>query len=93
MTDVTVKLIADSIFAIKTPDVVVEDPAFILEYVQNADKEVFTKIQARIDELKVLNGLQPLTVHSTEEQIELGAPAEYQVPIGFDNASFFGNGS
>jgi len=93
MTSVTVKLIADSIFAIKTPDTVVEDPAFILEYVQNADKEVFTKIQARIDELKVSNGLQPLTVYSTEEQIALGAPTEYQVPIGFDNASFFGNGS
>lgn len=93
MTDVTVKLIADSIFAIKTPDLVVEDPKFILEFVQNADKDVFTKIQARIDELKTANGLQPLTVESTEEQIELGAPATYQVPIGFDNASFFGNGS
>lgn len=93
MTDVTVKLIADSIFAIKTPDTVVEDPQFILEFVQNADKDVFTKIQARIDELKEANGLQPMRVEATAEQIELGAPAEYLVPIGFDNASFFGKGS
>ena len=93
MTDITVKLIADSIYAIKTPDTVVEDPKFILEFVQNADKDVFTKIQSRIDELKTLNGLQPFTVHSTPEQIELGAPETYEVPIGFDNASFFANGS
>jgi len=93
MTNVTVKLIADSIWAIKTPDTVVEDPQFILEFVQNADKDVFTKIQSRIDELKTVNGLQPLTVQSTPEQIELGAPTEYLVPIGFDNASFFGKGS
>lgn len=93
MTDVTVKLIADSIYAIKTPDTVVEDPNFILEFVQNADKDVFTKIQTQIDKLKTDNGLQPLTVQSTPEQIDLGAPETYLVPIGFDNASFFGNGS
>jgi hypothetical protein len=93
MTDITVKLISDSIYAIKTPDTVVEDPNFILEFVQNADKDVFTKIQSQIDKLKTDNGLQPLTVQSTPEQIELGAPETYLVPIGFDNASFFGNGS
>ena len=93
MTDITVKLISDSIYAIKTPDTVVEDPKFILEFVQNADKDVFEKINNRINELKLQNGLQPMKVRATDEQIELGAPEEYEVPIGFDNASFFGNGS
>jgi hypothetical protein len=93
MTDITVRLIADSIYAIKTPETVVEDPKFILEFVQNADKDVFEKINNRINELKLLNGLQPMKVRATQEQIELGAPEEYEVPIGFDNASFFGSGS
>lgn len=93
MTDITVRLIADSIYAIKTPETVVEDPKFILEFVQNADKDVFEKINARINELKLQNGLQPMKIQATPEQIELGAPEEYEVPIGFDNASFFGNGS
>lgn len=93
MTDITVQLIAESVYAIKTPDTVVEDKGFILEFIQNADKDVFDKIQARINELKEQNGLQPLTVASTPEQIEAGAPETYQVPIGFDNANFFVRGS
>lgn len=93
MTDITVQLIADSIYAIKTPEVVVEDPAFIYEFVQKADKDVFEKIQNRINEFKTINGLQPMTVQSTPEQIEAGAPETYQVPIGFDNANFFVRGS
>ena len=93
MTDITVQLIADSIYAIKTPEVVVEDPKFILEFVQNADKDVFEKVQGRINELKERNGLQPITITATPEQVEAGAPATYQVPIGFDNANFFVRGS
>jgi hypothetical protein len=93
MTSITVELIADSIYAIKTPDTVVEDSKFIHEFVANADKGVFEKIQKRINELKDNNGVQPLTVQSTPEQIEAGAPTEYLVPIGFDNANFFANGS
>jgi hypothetical protein len=93
MTDITVKLISDSIYAIKTPDTVVEDPKFILEFVQNADKDVFDLINKRINTLKESNGLQPIIVESTPEQIEAGAPETYPVPISFDNANFFANGS
>jgi hypothetical protein len=93
MTDITVDLIAESIYVIKTPDATVEDPTFIKDYVKNADKAIFDKINARITELKDKNGLQPLVVQSTPEQIELGAPETFEVPVGFDNAAFFGKGS
>jgi hypothetical protein len=93
MTEITVDLIADSIYTIKTPEVTVEDPNFIKEFVKNADKDIFDKINARITSLKDVNGLQPLKVQSSPEQIEAGAPAEFEVPIGFDNASFFGKSS
>lgn len=93
MTDITVSLIADSIYAIKTPDQVVEDSAFILEFVQNADRDVFDKINKRINELKETNGLQPMSITSTPEQVAQGAPETYEVPIGFDNSAFFVNGS
>ena len=93
MTEITVDLIADSIYVIKTPDVTVEDPTFIRDFVRNADKDVFDLIQTRINSLKEKNGLQPMKVKSSPEQIEAGAPEEYDVPIGFDNASFFGKSS
>jgi len=89
MTTITIDLIADSIRAIKTPDDIVTDPRFIKEFLQNADKDVFAKVQAHINKMKELNGLQPFEVSATAEQIEEGAPATYMVPIQFDNSNFF----
>lgn len=93
MTTITVDLITESIYLIKTPDTVVEDRLFIGEFVNNADKDVFQKIQQHIENMKTKNGIQPLKVQATEEQIAAGAPEIYEVPIGFDNADFFGKGS
>lgn len=93
MTTITVELIADSIYAIKTPDTVVEDSDFIREFLQNADKDVFQKVQERISNLKKNNDLKPLRIISTPDLIELGAPESYDLPISFDNSDFFGRGS
>lgn len=89
MTDITIDLIADSIRAIQTPDTLVSDPKFIKEFLRNADKDVFAKVQAHINKMKELNGLPPFEVEATPEQIELGAPERYKVPIQFDNSNFF----
>ena len=89
MTDITVELISDSIFAIQTPDTVVKEKKFIKEFLQNADKDVFLKIQTHLSQMKENNGLPKLTVQSSEEQIEQGAPETYEVPIKIDNSDFF----
>jgi hypothetical protein len=93
MTDITIELVADSISAIKTPDVVVEDTDFIKDFLQKADKEVYQKVQTHISNLKETNGIRPLKITSTPEQIELGAPETYELPITIDNSDFFGRGS
>jgi hypothetical protein len=93
MTDITVELVADSIYAVQTPETVVEDSEFIKEFVQNADKDVFQKVQERITELKKTNDLKPLLIKSTPDLIALGAPETYELPISFDNSDFFGQGS
>ena len=59
MTTITVELISDSIYAIKTPDAEVEDPAFIREFIENADKDVFEKIQKHINLMKETSGIKP----------------------------------
>jgi hypothetical protein len=89
MTAITIDLIADSIMAIQTPDAVVNDQRFIKEFLQNADKETFSKVQRHINRMKEINGLQPFEVRSTPEQQESGAPETYTVPIQFDNSNFF----
>lgn len=93
MTDITIDLIADSIMAIQTPDTLVKEAKFIREFLKNADKDVFTRIQAHINRMKEVNGLPPFEVEATPEQIEAGAPEKYTVPIQFDNSNFFAPGS
>jgi len=93
MTEITLNLLVDSIEAIKTPDVVVEDKQFIKEFLQNADNAVYQKIQEHISEMKKLSGIKPMVITSTDEQIAEGAPAKYELPISLDNSDFFGRGS
>lgn len=93
MAEITIELAVDSIFAIQTPNDVVQDPKFIREFLKNSDKEIFKKVQNHIESMKLRTGVQPLTIISTPELIEKGAPENYQLPISFDNSNFFGQGS
>jgi hypothetical protein len=93
LTDLTVEMIAESIFYVKTPDTFVEDPVFIREFIQNADAGLTQKIQDVINQNKKTAGIRPLTIHSSEEQILAGAPESYELPITMDNSNFFVQGS
>jgi hypothetical protein len=93
LTDLTVEMIAESVFYVKTPDNFVEDKTFIQEFIKNADAGLIQKIQDLINENKKTIGILPLTVHATEEQILAGVPESYELPITMDNSSFFVRGS
>jgi len=89
MTDITVELVSDSIQAIQTPDTLVKEPAYIKEFLKNADADLYKKINDHITKMKSVTGIQPLKMTATPEQIEAGAPATYEVPVSFDNSNFF----
>jgi hypothetical protein len=36
------------------------------------------------------NSVKPMKVHSTPEDIAAGVPAEFEIPITFDQSNFFG---
>jgi len=93
MADITIELIADSISSIQTPDNIVTDRRFIKEFLENADKTVFQLIQQHLNKMKDLNGLKPMIVNATPEQIANGAPETYELPIKIDNSDFFAQGS
>ena len=93
MTDITLNLIVDSIEAIKTPEIIVEDKQFIREFLQNADTSIYQKIQEHITNQKQISGIKPMLITSTPEQVEAGAPATYELPISIDNSDFFARGS
>jgi len=93
LTELTVEMIAESVFYVKTPDEFVEDRNFIREFIQNADASLIQKIQDLINENKKTIGILPMTVYATEEQILAGAPESYELPITMDNSNFFVQGS
>jgi len=92
LTKITIDLLTDSIYMIETAEDQVTDPKFIREFVNNADKTIFDKINQHITDLKKLNDLKPVKIKSTEEQQAAGVPAEYEIPINFNESDFFGQG-
>jgi hypothetical protein len=92
LTKITIDLMSESVYKIVTSEAEVTDKKFILEFVNNVDKTVFEKINNHLIELKTRNELKPLRMVTTEEQQAQGAPAEYEVPVNFNDSDFFGRG-
>ena len=90
LTEVTIAIIADSIYKIETAEGAVTETEYIKEFIENCDREIFNTVKDHLDMLKERNTLKPLRVKATQEMIEKGAGEEVDVPIVFDAANFFG---
>jgi len=86
----TIELIAENIYKILTSTGEVADKDFILEFVNNSDKEIFKTVKDHLQEMKNNNDLKPIEFSTTPEQQTAGAPATFSVPINFNNSDFFG---
>jgi len=90
LTDITVGMVSQCIAKIVTPDEEVSDPNFIAEFIDNADKDFFTKVMQHLDLQRKKFAIEPFRVKTTEEEQKAGAPAEFEVPITLDGSHFFG---
>lgn len=90
LTDLTMETLEKSIARIDTDEESVTDPEFIKEFIQNADRTLFEKVLDHVEKNKDSFSIQPLVIKTDLEDIEKGAPEEYEVPITFDQSSFFG---
>lgn len=84
ITDITVKALAQSITAIKTPGALVTEPEFIEEWLHNCDKKLFTQVRDRIVELKAMAEMKPLNMSCPS------CNHEYEQIVTLDMTSFFG---
>ena len=89
LTKVTVDLLSSSVYKIITTTGEVTDKNYIVEFVNNADKEIFDIVQKHLSKLKEHNELKPLKFETTEEHRALGAPNNYELPINFNDSDFF----
>ena len=89
LTKLTVDLMAESIIKVSTSDGDVTDKRYILEFVNNIDKDIFETINQHLGVLKKANELKKIEFTTTDEQQAEGAPATYSIPISFNESDFF----
>jgi hypothetical protein len=89
LTQLTVDMISKGISSIELGDEVVTNRQHIEDFIKNADKSFFSAITKHLEEEKKKFTLKPLIAHASSDEIALGVPATYEVPITFDQSNFF----
>lgn len=89
LTELTVGMVTNSIQQIDVNEESVSDPAYLAEFIQNADQKFYTKITEHIEKQKEKFSVKPMTVYPEAEEQEQGAPESFEVPIMFDQSNFF----
>ena len=87
LTELTVDIIAGCVWKIVTPDSETEDPKFIKEFITNAPKNVFDKINEHVTNIKKEIELK---IEGTKCE---NCEHEFTMPITMDQTNFFGTGS
>ena len=87
ITDMTIKSLAQSVAAIKTPNSIVTDTKQIEEFLKNTDRKLFGQIRDRVIELKSGSELKPAAVECTK------CHHQYEQPFTLDMSSFFDSAS
>jgi hypothetical protein len=91
--DLTLQMVANSVEKItllSAEDTIeVTERAFITEFLENSEKKFFSALQEHIKTEKEKFQVPPMDVRATEEQIEQGVPETFQIPITFDQSTFF----
>jgi hypothetical protein len=89
ITELTVNIVTQSIDKIVTPDGEVSDPAFISEFINNAEKEFYKKIIDHLEKQKEKFSIPPFKIITTPEEQAKGAPKQLDIPITMDSSNFF----
>tara|TARA_B110000503_G_C7164673_1_gene421302 strand:- start:660 stop:1523 length:864 start_codon:yes stop_codon:yes gene_type:complete len=87
--DMTIGMIVKSISSIEIDGEVVNNQIHIADFISNADKSFFDAVIKHIEKQKEKFAVAPIPVAADEEQVAAGAPAEYLVPVTFDQSNFF----
>jgi len=85
ITEITVRALAQSIAAIKTPGAMVNESEYVIEFLKNCDRTLFNKIRDHIIDFKEQSEMQPFELTCPEETCN----NKYQQTITLDMTNFF----
>ncbi len=83
ITDLTMRLVAKSIEYVKTPDSVVTEKEYILDFLQNCDKNIYIEARDYNTKLKQKTELKPLDITCVE------CGNKYDQPFTLNTSDFF----
>ena len=89
LTDLTIDVVVNSIVSIETPEGKVSNKNQIRDFFNNIDRSIFDKILKHLEKMRDSSRIKPFKVVSSPEDVAAGAPAEYEIPITFDQSNFF----
>ena len=87
INELTLKTIAQSISAIKTPDALVTEIEYIFEFLNNCDSKLFAQLRDYVIALKQASEIKPIDLACPE------CSHKYTQPFTLDMTSFFGTAS
>lgn len=91
LNDITVGLVNNSVFKVDTDTDSITNYAFIKEFMENVDKEIYDQIKSHVETLRDANSVKPLTIVPTQEMIDAGCTeSSITIPLVFDPSTFFG---
>jgi hypothetical protein len=82
-------MVINSVVSIQVGDDVVTARDHITEFLENTDKSFFKALSDHIEVQKKTFEVPPMKVKATEEQIAEGSAENFEVPIIFDQSTFF----
>ena len=90
LTEITIGMVESSIYQIDSSQGSTDNPLYIKEFVNNVDKDIITKIQKHLDELKLQNEIKPIRITTPDYIKEKGYPHDtIEIPLVFDPSTFF----
>jgi hypothetical protein len=84
ITDVTMRILSQTITHIRTPDAFVEEKEYILDFLKNCDRETYIAIRDYNANLKAQTEIKPLRIKCVHCQ------HEYEQPFTLNTSDFFG---
>jgi hypothetical protein len=83
ITTLTMGLVANTIQYIQTPETIVEEQDFILDFLMNCDRNTYTSIRELNTEMKTATEIKPLDIKCSS------CDHEYQQPFALNPSDFF----
>jgi hypothetical protein len=87
ITETTTKTIAQSIATIKTPQAMVSESEYIVDFLKNCDSKIFNQLRDHVIKIKQQSDIQPLALTCKH------CNHSYTQPFTLDLSSFFDNAS